>query len=253
MPKLHETLAAEKTVNGAWNTLYEETLKKFGNDHFFQGHTKSLQMLEDSPANEAIQAQAAENKAVPTNVLDTLAYALDLYGKAESLQYQKNTANQRAVADVVLRGQVVFSKLPVDQLLGLEARLAKLRLLYLAVPTLDASKTWAFDEQTGSWVAPPEHATKTEKVMVPVILAPATDKHPAQVKESTRDNTIGKFTLIKRSGAATAVQKAEAIKLIDELLVEVKQARMRANETEVQPFDFGTKLIELLLQPFRMR
>lgn len=251
MPKLHETLAAEKTVNAAWNTLYEETLKKFGNDHFFSGHTKALKMLEDNSANEAIEAQAGEHKAVPTNVLDTLVYALALYGNAETLQLQKNNANRNAVADVMLRGQVVFNALPVDQLLGLEARLAKIRTLYLAIPTLDASKSWVFDTNAGCWVAPAEYATKTEKVMVPVMLAPATDKHPAQVEKVTRDNTVGKFTLVKRSGAATAVQKAEAIKLLDELLVEVKQARMRANETEVPNVDLGKKLAELLLQPLR--
>lgn len=250
MPKLHETLAAEKTVNAAWNTLYEETLKKFGNDHFFAGHTKSLKMLEDNAANEAIEAQAGEHKAVPTNVLDTLSYALALYGNAETLQLQKNNANRNAVANVMLRGEVVFSALPVDQLLGLEARLAKVRLLYLAMPTLDASKSWMFDDKLGCWVAPPEYATKTEKIMVPVVLAPATDKHPAQVEKVTRDNTVGKFTTVKRSGAATAVQKAEAIKLIDELLVEVKQARMRANETEVPHADLGKKLVDLLLTPF---
>ena len=31
MAKLHELLAAEKTPTGAWNTLYEDTLKKFKN------------------------------------------------------------------------------------------------------------------------------------------------------------------------------------------------------------------------------
>jgi hypothetical protein len=250
MPVIHELLAAEKTVNASWNTLHQETLKKLCNSHYFEGHTKSLKMLEDSAANEAIEAQAAENKAVPTNVRDTLHYALGFYGKVETLQHQKNEANRAATADLVFRGELLASALPVDQLLGLEARLVKVKEIFLAVPTLDASRTWAHDPQTGTWVAPPEHATKTEKVMVPVVLAAATDKHPAQVKESTRDNTVGKFTLIKRSGAATAVQKAEAIKLVDEMLVEVKQARMRANQTAVGDSNLGDALVQLLLRPF---
>ncbi|NJO13227.1 MAG: hypothetical protein HC872_06915 [Gammaproteobacteria bacterium] len=65
MAKLHELLAAEKTPNGAWNQLFEETLKKFKNPgHFFDGHSKSLQMIEDSPANKAIEDQAREEKPV---------------------------------------------------------------------------------------------------------------------------------------------------------------------------------------------
>jgi hypothetical protein len=97
----------------------------------------------------------------------------------------------------------------------------------------------------------PEFGTKTEKIMVPVILAEATDKHPAQVKESTRDNIVGKFTTVKRSGAATAIQKAEAIKLVDELLVEIKKARMRANDTTTTAEKLGSDLVKVLLAPFK--
>lgn len=252
MTKLHELLAAEKTVASAWNTLLEETTKKLNNEHFFQGHTKSLKMIEDSPANEAIEAAAADHKEAPTNVLDTLHYALGIFANAENLQFQKNLTNTKALATVMYQGQPLFADLPVDQLLGLEARLAKIRVIMLAVPTLDAARRWTRDGNSPSWVSEPEHATKTEKIMVPVVLSPATDKHPAQVKESTKDNVVGKFTQVRRSGAATAIQKAEAIKLVDELLVEVKKARMRANETVVPPDleRIGDKLAALLLQPF---
>lgn len=254
MTKLHELLAAEKTVASAWNTLYEETTKKLGNEHFFQGHTKSLKMIEDSPANEAIESQAADHKEVPTNVYDTLSYAFGIFANAENLQFQKNMTNTHALATVEFRGAPLFSGLPVDQLLGLESRLAKIRVIMLAVPTLDAAKRWTRDESTGNWISEPEYGTKTEKIMVPVVLAAATDKHPAQVKESTKDNVVGKFTQVRRSGAATAIQKAEAIKLVDELLVEVKKARMRANETAVDPnlTRVGDVLVTLLLRPFEI-
>lgn len=251
MPKLHELLAAENTVASTWNTLFDDTAKKLPNDHYFVGQTKTLQMLESSAANEAIQDQARDHKELPTTVLATLEYALAAYGRLEDLQIQKNCTNAQATANLEFRGQVLFTNLPVDQLLGLESRLAKIRTLFAAIPTLDAGKRWAFDPNTKSWVADAEHQTKTEKIMVPVVLAEATDKHPAQVKEATRDNVVGKFTTIKRSGAATAVQKAEAMQLIDELLVEVKKARMRANSTDVVAARISDKLIPLLLSPFK--
>ena len=250
MSKLHELLAAESTVASTWNTLFDETLKKFGNDHFFSGHTKSLKMLEESAANEAIEAAARDHKDLPTTVAATLDYALNSFARAEDLQVQKNKTNTVALADVQFRGQVIFEKLPVDELLGLENRLAKIRTLFTAMPTLDASKRWGFDDTQHCWVTDEENTTKTEKIMVPVIMAPATDKHPAQVKESTRDNVVGKFSLIKRSGAATATQKAECLQLIDELLVEVKKARMRANSVQVADVQIGGKLKELLMSPF---
>lgn len=252
MPKLHEVLAAEKTVAGAWNTMLDETTKKMANAHFFEGHTKSLKMIEDSEGNAAVEAAASDNRVVPTNVHDTLDYALKIFANAENLQASKNFTNAVAKADVMFRGAPILTGLPVDELLGLEARLGKIRGIYVAIPTLDAGKAWTLDPATGNWVAEPEHTVKSEKIMVPVTLAPATDNHPAQVKEASKDNPVGRFTTIKRSGAVTALQKADAIKLIDELLVEIKQARMRANETQVVPnTDVGNVLFNVLMAPFK--
>jgi hypothetical protein len=252
MTKLHELLASEKTVAAAWNTLHAETLKKLGNEQFYQGHDKALKMLADHPNNEAIEAAAAEHKRMQTNVYDTLDYALGIFANAENLQAAKNVTNTKALADVHFRNGILFAALPVDELLGLENRLGKMRELMLAVPTLDASRQWSLDPQTGAWTGQPEYSTKTEKIIGAVELSPATDKHPAQIEKVTRDVPVGKITLVRRSGAATAVQKAEAIKLVDELLVEVKKARMRANETElVSGQRVGDTLKALILSTFK--
>lgn len=255
MAKLHELLAAEKTPTGAWNTLYEETLKKFKNPtHFFDGYSKSLKMIEDSPANAATEAQAREEKPVTTNVYDTLDYALEIFGRAEDLQVQKNVTNQRATGTVMWKGNPLLEYMPVDELLGLEARLTKLRLLIAEVPTLDATRHWqpAPNINPHVWETKyPEDTTKTEKKLIPVIMKDATKEHPAQVQAVHKDEVVGKFTTVKRSGSATALQKAEAIKRIDELLIEIKQARMRANETKVEEsVKIADILIPLLLEPF---
>lgn len=255
MAKLHELLAAEKTPNSAWSTLYADTLKKFGNPaHFFEGHSKTLKMLEESAANEAVEAQARDEKPVVTTVYDTLQYALGVYAKAEDLQAQKNKTNQAAKATVMFRGAPLLEDMPVDELLGLESRLGTLRQLMVAVPTLDATKHWERDEALVEGVYKtkyPEETTKTEKTLVPITLKEATDKHPAQVQTVNKDSVIGKFTTVRYSGAATAQQKAEAIKLIDELMVEIKQARMRANETEVVDCKVANTITSLILEVFK--
>lgn len=254
MTKLHELLAAEKTPNGAWNTLFEDTLKKFKNPaHFFEGHSKSLKMIDDNPANAAVEGQAREEKPVATTVYDTLEYALEIYGRAEDLQYQKNLTNRAATATVMWKGQPLLVDLPVDELLGLESRLEKLKQLIIEVPTLDATKHWELASNIGLFVWEvkyPEETTKTEKQNIPITLKEATKEHPAQMQMVTKDVVVGKFTTVKRSGAATAVQKAEAIKRIDELRIEIKQARMRANETEVKPGKIASKIVGLILEPF---
>lgn len=254
MAKLHELLAAEKTPTGAWNTLYEDTLKKFGNQTaYFEGHSKALSMIEDTDANNALQAAAREEKTVTTTVYDTLDYALDIFGRAEDLQFQKNTTNRNAGGDVMWRGKVLMKNVPIDELLGLEARLTKLRLLIMAIPTLDATKHWQPQPQGLAHVWElrfPEVTTKTEKKSIPIIAVQATKEHPAQVQISVRDEVVGRYTNTRRSGAATALQKAEGLKRIDELLVELKQARTRANEAEVLNVRISTVLLPLLLEPF---
>lgn len=255
MAKLHELLAAEKTPTAAWNTMQEETLRKFKNpESYFFGHSKSLAMIEDTPANKAEEAKAREEKPVASSVYETLEYALGLFAKAEDLQYQKNATNRVAVATVMWKGAPLLENLPVDELLGLEARIQKIRGVIEAAPTLDASKYWVKAESLGAHVwelREAERTTKTEKIVVPIVMAPATDKHPAQIQAVQKDNIVGTYNTMKRSGACTTVQKADAMTLIDDLLVEIKQARMRANETVAVDGTIAAKLTALLLEPFK--
>ncbi len=173
--------------------------------------------------------------------------------KAEDLQYQKNATNRIATATVMWNGAPFLIDLPVDELLGLEARIQKIRGLIEAAPTLDATRSWVQASQINAHVwelEQPERTTKTEKKIFPIEMSPATDKHPAQVQIGTRDENVGLFTTMKRSGACTAVQKSNALVLVDQLLVEVKQARMRANETFAVTETIGKSLKDLLLSPF---
>jgi len=253
MPKLHELLAAEKTPTGAWNQLYEDTLKKFKNpSHFFNGHTRSLKMIADNPENEATEAQHREEKPVTTTVGETLEYALDIFARAEDLQYQKNKTNTAAAGTVNWRGVPILRDMPVDELLGLEARLVRLRQLFAEIPTLDATKDWDPSPMRGVWATRyAEETVKTKKIITPIVMSPATDKHPAQIQPVSEDIVTGRFTLVKRSGEATAQQKADMLKIVDELMIEVKQARMRANETEAVTDKIADKLVGLLLSPLR--
>lgn len=248
MAKLHEILAAEKPVNAAWRTMLTETMPKLGKpETYFSGEVVSLKMLEESEGNKAIEDQAKKQKVLASTVLATLEYALDRFAKAEDLQFQKNATNAKARGTVMFRGNALLKDLPIDQLLGLESRLNEIRDLFIAMPTLDASKNWTYSQSEGCFIGPEESTTKTDKKLYGVVLAPATDKHPAQVKEATEDRVVGKFTRISRSGAVTAVQKSQAILDVDELIVEVKKARQRANEETVVAGEIGKTIVDMLL------
>jgi hypothetical protein len=254
MAKLHELLAAERTPTGAWNAVLDETIKKFkAQEHYFEGHSRSLKMIEDSDANRYIEDQNRDEKPVPTTVKDTLTYAFGMFAKAEDLQCQKNVTNAYAKGTIMWKGFPLIEDLPVDQLLGLEARLTKIRGAFTAIPTLDATKHWDGDEQQGEgvWVTHlPDETTKTEKTVVPVVMAEATKEHREQVQAVTKDVVVGKFSTLRRSGAATSEQKAHMLERIDDLIVEVKRARMRANETLViEDVEVSKKVVDLLMEP----
>ena len=58
-------------------------------------------------------------------------------------------------------------------------------------------------------------------------------------------------TAVHRTGCCTTDQKARALTMIDTLMVEVKQARMRANATDVvEVSDAADALVDLLVSPF---
>ena len=255
MGKLHELLAVEKTLTSAAEKLFTDTSEKFKKaDHYFNGHVKTLSMLEENAANKAAEAAARTEKALPTNVVETLDYMLDVWVEAEDILYQKNKTNQTAMADVEFEGTVILKELPVDELMGLESRLTKLRGLMASMPTLDASYEWEKNEQhlgKHVWKIKKDDATtKTEKVMYPVVLAPESQHHPAQVREASKDVVVGLFETKKFSGAASTIQKANVISIIDKLVVEVKKARTRANEKEAVKGKIGGVIKNLIMKGF---
>ena len=254
--KLHEILAVEKSRTGQVKTLLDDTSRKFNRaTDYFSGHLKSLKLIRDDPANAAIEAAAREQRQLPTTVVETLDYLFKHWANAEDVLLQKSLTNQVAKADIVLAdGKTLASNVPVDELLGLESRLEELRKLFHAMPTNRADTRYApsDDGRKGSWTAvDADVTTKTERTKEPFIKAPATDKHPAQVDVVEKDVVVGTFTNIKLSGAATTLQKAQAIELVDDLIASTKQARMRANTVEVLEGRVGSAIASHLMQAFR--
>jgi hypothetical protein len=246
MAKLHELLAAEKTATNTRDQLTKDTENKFAKgENYFTGFTKVLEMLGDNTANAAIEAAARQDKALPTTVVATLDYYLKQWERTEDVLFQKNLTNTTALADLEFRGTVIATGVPVDELMGLETRLSDLRKLATQIPTLDASREWAVDadaQQAGTWKAVnPQITTKTEK------LYPHSDKHPAQIEKVTEDVPVGKFTLNVISGATTAIQKANVLAVLDDLIIEVKKARTRANSVEVKVVQIGSTITSLIM------
>lgn len=248
--KLYEILAVEKTSQNQLSTLIMDTQQKFAKDHFFKGFIKNLKMVREDPENQAIEKAGSDSKEVVTTVYETLDYMLKYWAKNENIQCMKNMTNQVATATIRL-GNTVIDHLPVDELMGLENRLTKLRELFHQMPTLDATKQWE-KSSVNKYIwktVQPEVTTKTEKVVTPVVLYEATKEHPAQVKEVSKDEIVGTFTTWGFSGAVTSLEKANMIDRLDRLIEDIKQARVSANDIEVKRINVGDIIAQYLLEP----
>lgn len=255
MTKIHELLAAEKTVNQQTEALLRDTETKFKKGDAFRGNIVSLHLLESSPANKILEDEGTTEVKLVTTVADTLLYVMDYWRRAEELQCSKNTANQHAKATVEVTdddGTVLLSlpDLPVDELMGLEARLVRLRGVMLAMPTLAATRGWtvADDMRQYSWKAEPDVKVKVQRTKEPLTLSAPTDKHPAQVTLVDKETVIGNVTTQWFSGEATSWQKAAVLSRIDDLIEACKRARTRANDHEVKKADLRA-LTDFIMGP----
>lgn len=250
MGKQHELLAVEETIVSQAEKMLAETSEKFAkHSEFFTGHVRTLARLKDSVEDKAMEAAARKSKNLPTSVPLTLSYIYPFMQNALNLKLSKHMTNQVAKADIELDGKIVAAAVPVDFLLDLEKMIPRWRAMYAAMPTLDPSRQWS-KEADGVFKSEAPQTSQTEKIMYPVVMAEATDKHPAQVKEATKDIVVGTFSQTDLSGAATTQQKADVLALCDRLLAAVKQARMRANSTEAVVGTAGTSIIALFSDIF---
>jgi hypothetical protein len=246
MAQLHELLAVEADKNNIASKLVDEskaTLSKKP-DHF-RGFTKTLSYFDPARAAE----NAEETKLVVSTVSENLDYTAYHIADYFDVVLQKELTNQTANADLVLDGTIFGKGLPATFLLGMETRLKGLRPALEAIPTLPPAINWQPDTNSGvgHYRSPQTMVPKTEKRVKFVTLAPATDKHPAQVKDWIEDEAVAKVETVEFSGMWTVEQKADAIDRLDRLLQAVKKARQRANMAEVVPGSIGDKLTSYIL------
>lgn len=243
--KLHELLAAESNRAAAYNAVGEETLKVFGKPDHFVRTTKSIEHFDESERH----LDVSETKDNVTTVSDRVAYT---FGKAwvdfVDLVAEKEDANQRAQADVVVGGQTILAKMPCLLLLGLESKLAELRGKLLAAPTLQPGPKWVWDAQEQLFkTAEPKITFRTKKTIRPMVLVQATKEHPAQVDKITEDVPVARISEVTWSGMWTSTRKHEVLARLDDLLVAVKRARQKANQVEVVSRDVGKPIADYLL------
>jgi hypothetical protein len=239
MTKLYEILAVESDLRKKAADLLKATIALFGQPGKFIGRSVSAHaILEDEPE------LFPENTDIANSVGSELSDIEETFGAYVDVTVQKELSNTRAFADVQIDGATIFEHLSATALLNLESRLSELEALYIAIPTLDVTERWQHDDDQGCYVSGVRTAYRTKKVPKPMVLYDATVEHPAQVQVFTEEIPAYRIESFQSSGMLTPADKQMRLERLAKLAVAVKQARQRANDTEIEPTHVACKIFD---------
>lgn len=245
-PALHEVLAVEGELEGEYKKVLDEALNTFlKKANLFMG---SVRTFESSIEEEGV-TYPTERIELNTTVKKKLDYIKRPIARFFDAVYQKEKTNQSAKADIVVGDVTLAQEVPATFLLGMETKLKKVREVCNSIPTLAPGISWIKDETQGKNIYRTEHPEekfKTAKNFKSRVLYPATDQHPAQIKEWEESENVGKYIQHKWSGMITSAEKSELLGRVDKLIRAVKQARQRANREEVVNETIGIKLLDYI-------
>lgn len=242
--QLHEILAVQRDLEGAKDRILNESRTLFGKRaQAFQGMVRSY-----SPLEEGGETFPAEDEQMITTVLERLLYTTKYCTRFMDCMTSLEATNAHASADVVVDGEVLLKAVPAQALLNLESRLKEFRGVLDAVPTLDQKKEWHTDAtQNNVYVSNLEESHRSLKETKYVVVVPATEFHPAEIREKAEVVRKGTWTVKHFSGMITPLYKSRMIERCDNLLRAVKKARQRANQEEIVTRKVGDTLFKYIL------
>ncbi len=230
---LHELLAIASNLKGQSDKVRAQLADTFEKKR----HLFGSKVVVFVPNAEGQSAETTVESDVQTTVPQELKWVSAHLAKAIDVSYQVAEANTSARADIVLDdGTTLATGVPATALLELEKRVAEIKALAEAVPTLDPAKGFSPDTTfrlPNVFRARDIAKTRTTKVKEVLVLYPATDKHPAQVQVLDKDVPTGKVQEQEWSGLITPAAKADLINRVEIVARAVHKARSRANNVTV--------------------
>lgn len=235
--KLHQLIATGNDVKRSGETAITAAYQGMQKAANFYGFSRTY-----APLKEDDIVYPPEGRKMLSDTDDLLKLISEAFAKQINVQGTLDMGNTIAKADIVVNGNTIATGVPVTSLLWLEKKLVGMRAVISAIPVLDETKSWSFDEGQGRYVTEPTQSIKTKKTEWTEVVVPGTDKHPAQTRDRVKDVAEGTWTLLEWSKATTATKKREYSRRLEELIAAVKSAREQANSVVVEDFHFGNTL-----------
>jgi hypothetical protein len=246
MAKLHELLAVEKDRSGVANKVMEEAKGVFKAGAHYFGHVKATTFFEDPTS----QLGRTEVKIVDDTVPSKLDYVGNVLRRLLDLMYQIDLSNTEAKADLVVNGVTFAEGVPAGFLMILERKLTDVRGVYEMIPTHPPGIDWQADPtQRLPNVAksvPPIVTFLTQKKIDFAVPVAATEHHPAQIKEVTKDERVARVEETKYTGTISAADKSEMLRRLDMVIAGTKRARQRANGAVASDKKIARKLLAFI-------
>lgn len=218
-----------------------EVYHKLQKSESFEGFVKSYKPLND----ESKDTLPEENKVVQYTVNQAIQEASKCTEDLINIIATVDIGNCNAKANVLIDENVILSDIPATHLIFLEKQLEDLKTFVGKLPTLDPSEEWNLGDG-GLFTTKGRETNRTLKQPFAFTKAKATDKHPEQSDILYRDELVGKFTTIRKSGACTKDFQNSLLEKIDQLSKAVKTAREEANMVEVTKSNVGTSLMKFI-------
>jgi hypothetical protein len=246
MGKLHELLAVEGSLKNQAEKTRADLLQTFEKKR----HLFAEKVVTFTPNQEDAQIVTEEQLDLQSTVRKELAWISGIWAKALDVAYHVAEANTQARADVVLEdGDPLLKGVPATALLELEKRAMEMHALVQRIPTLDPAKSFIPAPERGKdiYKARDDVKTRTKKIQRPLVLSPATDKHPAQVNVISEDVPVGTITTQEWSSLLTPAEKSEMLDRAERLHRAIKAARARANAIDAtSQAQIGEKLLKFV-------
>lgn len=249
MGKLHEILSVESSLEKISKQAVNTTIKAFSFDSMFKGHTRRLEMFDESEQRFNKTTNQHLETTVPELLHNVIPSVTNYWGSVLA----KDATNRLAKADITLKDGAVLAKdVPATYLLGLETKLGELRKLFDAMPTLPIGIKWIKDELEASGIyvnVDNDIEFKSETKQEYVEASPATKEHPAQVAAVKNVRNVGQYTISHQSGAISRSDKSAMLARFDEVFIAVKKARLKANNEEiVKTQNIGQSLLAYIVK-----
>jgi hypothetical protein len=198
------------------------------------------------PLDEDGEHFPPESQIVQQSVPDTFKDVEKTLSSLFDITATKDGANQTAKANLSVDGNVILKDVPATTLLFLEKQLTDLHTFVQKVPVLDPAHKWDFDAQASLYKTAEQLTSKSKKVHKPIVLAQATEHHPAQTQLVLEDQLVGHWTRTGLSGAIPGVDKTQLLERIQKLQKAVKFARESANQVEAPQRNISNKVFGYL-------